>query len=63
MANHSCTKCRTCKYRAAEMDVHGCDYALITRHSRGCDVIGCDKYEKGKKIKAERWRNGNEYAD
>jgi hypothetical protein len=50
-SKHSNPKCKTCKYRAAEQDLHGCDYNLITGLSRGCSVRECNKYEKGKKIR------------
>ena len=44
--------CRTCKYRASDTNSkNGCDYIEIMGHSRGCSVTGCDKYEKGKRIK------------
>ena len=51
---HSNRKCRTCKYRAYEYSVNGCDYTLITGHSRGCSVKDCDRYEKGPKIKIKK---------
>lgn len=43
--------CKTCRYRnAAKSPKNGCDYAAIVRHSRGCEVEDCDKYEKGSPV-------------
>lgn len=30
--------CRTCRYRAREESVNGCDYIVINKKSRGCAV-------------------------
>lgn len=42
--------CKTCIYRTRESKC-GCDYILITGHSRGCTVEECDKYTKGTKCR------------
>lgn len=59
MARHSNPKCRTCKYKAQEQAINGCDYISIVGHSRGCSVKDCDKYEKGKRLSClEKWKSG-----
>lgn len=40
--------CKSCTYRTRESK-HGCDYIVITGHSRGCTVEECDKYTKRNK--------------
>ena len=44
-------KCETCQFRG-EANKNGCDYILIMGHRRGCSPEDCDKYKKGKRIKA-----------
>lgn len=39
-------RCSTCMYRAGKSEPNGCDYILITGHSRGCSVEECDKHER-----------------
>lgn len=36
-----------------------CDYLLITGEPRGCDLIGCTKYESGKKEQLSGWQREN----
>ena len=38
--------CKTCKFRSNRPTVNGCDYAGLMKHSRGCKVEECTKYEK-----------------
>ena len=42
---------RDCKYRGRMSRTPCCDYILIKKEPRGCDITECDKYEKGKKKK------------
>lgn len=42
-------------FRAAKTALYGCDYLLITEHSRGCSVKDCDKYKKGPRVKIEKF--------
>lgn len=46
-------KCRTCAYRGNRRD-NGCDFILITGHSRGCSVEQCKVYKKGPRINAKK---------
>ena len=48
-------KCKTCVYRGYIDGKWRCAYILkvYPPHSRGCSVIDCDKYIKGKEIKKE----------
>lgn len=47
----SSKKCKTCKYRASQSEVYGCDYIFIMGCSRGCDPGDeCNVYEKGDRI-------------
>lgn len=46
MRKYKNPKCKTCMYRAADYYENGCDYILVTGHSRGCPVEECDKYER-----------------
>lgn len=39
--------CKSCKFRSNRPEVNNCDYVAITKHSRGCKVEECTKYEKG----------------
>ena len=39
--------CKTCKFRSNRPTVNSCDYAGLMKHSRGCKVEECTKYEKG----------------
>lgn len=58
-------KCGTCIYRSAKEDIYGCDFILITGHMRGCSASECNKYKRGRKIKAAknpRW-SGNGLRD
>lgn len=43
-------KCKTCRYRSGSSD-YGCNYCMIKKKSRGCQIIGCERYEKGKRIR------------
>ena len=43
--------CKTCKFRSNRPIVNGCDYAGLMKHSRGCKVEECTKYEKGARMK------------
>lgn len=47
--------CKSCKFRSNRPEVNICDYMAITKHSRGCKVEECTKYEKGnrKRMKGE----------
>jgi hypothetical protein len=42
---------KDCKYRGLMSGTPCCDYILIKKEPRGCDITECDKYEKGKKKK------------
>lgn len=46
-------KCKTCAYRGNGRD-NGCDFLLITGHSRGCSVRHCNVYKKGPRINAKK---------
>lgn len=49
----SSKKCNSCKYRASQNDMHGCDYVFIVGHSRGCDPGDfCTVYERGDRIES-----------
>lgn len=37
--------CKSCKFRSNRPEVNNCDYVAITKHSRGCKVEECTKYE------------------
>lgn len=43
--------CKTCRYRTTKVTEKNnsmkCNYISIAKHSRGCEVKDCDKYEKG----------------
>lgn len=39
-------ECKYCKYRYGEATI-SCNYILYTGKPRGCEVIGCNKFEKG----------------
>lgn len=41
-------KCNTCIYRETAPGRGSCNYLMITGHSRGCEVIGCKVYVKGR---------------
>lgn len=43
--------CKTCKFRSNRPTVNSCDYADLMKHSRGCKIEECTKYEKGARIK------------
>lgn len=43
--------CKTCKFRSNRPTVNSCDYAGLMKHSRGCKVEECTKYEKGARMK------------
>lgn len=43
--------CKTCKFRSSRPTVNSCDYAGLMKHSRGCKVEECTKYEKGTRMK------------
>ena len=45
-------KCRSCRYRARPEQVNRCDYIEHAKHSRGCDVEDCDRYVRGRRLKA-----------
>lgn len=47
-------KCRSCRYRARPEQVNRCDYIEHAKHSRGCDVEDCDRYVRGRRLKAMR---------
>ena len=41
--------CKKCKYHGpTHMECMICNYFLITKKRRGCEVGKCDKFEKGK---------------
>lgn len=41
--------CKKCKYNGGiHMGCMVCDYYLVTKNRRGCNVGECDKFEKGK---------------
>ncbi|MDO4803354.1 MAG: helix-turn-helix transcriptional regulator [Lachnospiraceae bacterium] len=42
-------RCAECKYRGMVGRTHCCDYLTITGHRRGCGVIGCKRFEPGKR--------------
>lgn len=42
--------CKSCKFRSNRPEVNNCDYVAITKHSRGCKVEECTKYEKGNRV-------------
>ena len=56
-SKHSNPKCKTCRYRAAEQDMNGCDFFLITGKMRGCSVAKCNRYEKGAKTSLRKRPN------
>ena len=43
--------CKTCRYRTTKVTEKNnsmkCNYISIAKHSRGCEVKDCDKYEEG----------------
>lgn len=43
--------CKTCKFRSNRPTVNSCDYADLMKHSRGCMIEECTKYEKGARMK------------
>ena len=43
--------CKTCKFRSNRPTVNSCDYADLMKHSRGCKIEECTKYEKGARMK------------
>ena len=43
--------CKTCKFRSNRPTVNSCDYAGLMKHSRGCKVEECTKYETGARMK------------
>lgn len=43
--------CKTCKFRSNRPTVNSCDYADLMKHSRGCKIEECTKYEKGARLK------------
>ena len=43
--------CKTCKFRSNRPTENSCDYAGLMKHSRGCKVEECTKYEKGARMK------------
>ena len=43
--------CKSCKFRSNRPEVNNCDYVAITKHSRGCKVEDCTKYEKGARMR------------
>lgn len=45
--------CKSCKFRSNRPEVNNCDYVAITKHSRGCKVEECAKYEKGNRVRAK----------
>lgn len=45
--------CKSCKFRSNRSEVNNCDYIAITKHSRGCKVEECTKYEKGNRVRAK----------
>lgn len=45
--------CKNCKFRSNRPEVNNCDYVAITKHSRGCKVEECTKYEKGNRVRAK----------
>lgn len=45
--------CKSCKFRSNRPEVNNCDYVAITKHSRGCKVKECTKYEKGNRVRAK----------
>lgn len=47
-------KCRSRRYRARPEQVNGCNYIEYAKHSRGCDVEDCDRYVRGRRLKAMR---------
>ena len=47
-------KCRSCRYRARPEQSNRCDYIEHAKHSRGCAVEDCDRYVRGRRLKAMR---------
>ena len=45
--------CKTCKFRSNRPAVNSCDYAGLMKHSRGCKVEECTKYEKGARMRVK----------
>lgn len=45
--------CKTCKFRSNRPTVNSCDYAGLMKHSRGCKVEECTKYEKGVRMRVK----------
>ena len=45
--------CKTCKFRSNRPTVNSCDYAGLMKHSRGCKVEECTRYEKGARMKVK----------
>lgn len=45
--------CKTCKFRSNRPTVNSCDYAGLMKHSRGCKVEECTKYEKGARMRVK----------
>ena len=43
--------CKTCKFRSNRPTLNSCDYADLMKHSRGCKIEECTKYEKGARMK------------
>ena len=47
-------QCRKCKYRAetksGTLTDGTCDYIVITRHSRGCEMQNCKRFEEGPRL-------------
>ena len=44
-------RCHKCQYRGPENGAQCCDYILHTGHMRGCSILECDKFVKGRKLK------------
>lgn len=45
--------CKTCKFRSNRPTVNSCDYAGLMKHSRGCKVEECTRYEKGARMRVK----------
>ena len=45
--------CKNCKFRSNRPTVNSCDYAGLMKHSRGCKVEECTKYEKGARMRVK----------
>lgn len=45
--------CKTCKFRSNRPTVNSCDYAGLMKHSRGCKVEKCTRYEKGARMRVK----------